>query len=54
MSVHVPAITDLSKYIEARWFGERPHIRGRRVPLAMIAPDALTTGRLLKQPMISL
>ncbi len=28
---------DLSKYIEVRVFGERPHIRGRRVPIATIA-----------------
>lgn len=27
---------DLSKYIETRIFGERPHIRGRRVPVATI------------------
>ncbi len=27
---------DLSKYIETRFFGERPHIRGRRVPVAAI------------------
>ncbi len=28
---------DLSKYIEVRIFGERPHIRGRRIPVATIA-----------------
>jgi uncharacterized protein (DUF433 family) len=28
---------DLTKYIETRHFGARPHIRGRRVPVAMIA-----------------
>ncbi len=28
---------DLSKYIEVRVFDERPHIRGRRVPVATIA-----------------
>jgi uncharacterized protein (DUF433 family) len=27
---------DLSKYIEVRIFGERPHIRGRRIPIATI------------------
>jgi uncharacterized protein (DUF433 family) len=32
---HAPA-TDLSKYIEQRFFGERPHIRGRRIPIAAI------------------
>jgi len=31
---------DLSKYIETRSFGERPHIRGRRVPVALIAYSA--------------
>jgi uncharacterized protein (DUF433 family) len=34
-----PAL-DLSKYIEVRLFGERPHIRGRRVPVAVIAHSA--------------
>ncbi|MBZ0298505.1 MAG: DUF433 domain-containing protein [Anaerolineae bacterium] len=28
---------DLSKHIEQRYFGRRPHIRGRRVPVALIA-----------------
>jgi uncharacterized protein (DUF433 family) len=28
---------DLSRFIETRIFGERPHIRGRRVPVAFIA-----------------
>ena len=32
----VPTL-DLSKYIEVRVFGDRPHIRGRRVPVATIA-----------------
>lgn len=27
---------DLTKYIEQRWFGARPHIRGRRIPIAVI------------------
>ena len=30
-------VLDLSKYIETRIFGERPHIRGRRVPVATVA-----------------
>ena len=38
-----PAI-DLTKYIEARLFGDRPHIRGRRVPVAVIAYNARTNG----------
>jgi uncharacterized protein (DUF433 family) len=33
----VPTTVDLSKYIEVRIFGERPHIRGRRIPVATIA-----------------
>lgn len=32
-----PLILDLSKYIEKRWFQERPHIRGRRIPVATVA-----------------
>ena len=32
----VPAAVDLRKYIEVRLFGERPHIRGRRIPIAII------------------
>ncbi|MBI1258440.1 MAG: DUF433 domain-containing protein [Chloroflexi bacterium] len=31
---------DLSQYIEARLFGERPHIRGRRIPIVVIAHTA--------------
>jgi hypothetical protein len=23
----------MGKYIETRWFGERPYIRGRRIPI---------------------
>jgi uncharacterized protein (DUF433 family) len=42
MTVDIPATVDLSKYIEARVFGERPHIRGRRVPVATIAYNART------------
>lgn len=28
---------DLTKYIDTRFFGERPHIRGRRITVAQIA-----------------
>jgi uncharacterized protein (DUF433 family) len=28
---------DLDKYIDTTFFGERPHVRGRRVPVATIA-----------------
>jgi uncharacterized protein (DUF433 family) len=31
---------DLSDYIETRIFGERPHIRNRRVPVATVAYHA--------------
>jgi uncharacterized protein (DUF433 family) len=40
----VSAVVDLSKYIETRIFGERPHIRGRRVPVATIAYSARSQG----------
>lgn len=35
---------DLSKYIEIRVFGDRPHIRGRRVPVATLAYSARDLG----------
>jgi len=35
---------DLSKYIEIRLFEDRPHIRGRRIPVATIAYNARTNG----------
>ena len=35
-----PTTVDLSKYIEVRLYGERPHIRGRRVLVSMIAANA--------------
>ena len=38
------ATVDLTKYIEARFFGKRPHIRGRRIPVAMIARRARANG----------
>lgn len=37
MSVETPLAIDLTNYIEVRLFGERPHIRGRRIPVATIA-----------------
>lgn len=36
----VPTTVDLRKYIETRFFGERPHIRGRRIPVSTIAANA--------------
>lgn len=29
-------VVDLSKYIDTQFFGDRPHIRGRRIPVATI------------------
>ena len=43
MTDQAPAL-DLSKYIEVRLFGERPHIRGRRIPVATIAYSAHSQG----------
>lgn len=40
MNVQVPATVDLSKYIEVRLFEDRPHIRGRRVPVGLLAAFA--------------
>ncbi len=40
MSIEIPATVDLAKYIEVRIFGDRPHIRGRRIPVATIAHSA--------------
>lgn len=34
---NAPTTVDLSKYIERRFFGERPHIRDHRIPVANIA-----------------
>lgn len=36
-NLQTPAPVDLSKYIETRLMGQRPHIRGRRVPVADVA-----------------
>jgi uncharacterized protein (DUF433 family) len=30
----------VSKYVETRFYGERPHVRGRRIPVATIAYSA--------------
>ncbi|MCA0454702.1 MAG: DUF433 domain-containing protein [Chloroflexi bacterium] len=38
--VQIPATVDLSKYIETRLMEKRPHIRGRRVPVALLAYSA--------------
>ena len=36
MTTLAPVKIDLSQYIERRFFEDRPHIRGRRVPVALI------------------
>ena len=40
MSIPISTGVDLTKYIEARIFGDRPHLRGRRIPVATIAHSA--------------
>ena len=40
MSVRVPSTVDLSKYIETRRMENRPHIRGRRLPVSVVARSA--------------
>ena len=40
MGIPIPTGVDLTKYIEARLFGDRPHLRGRRIPVATIAHSA--------------
>lgn len=44
MAVQVPDAVDLTKYIEVRLFGPRPHVRGRRIPVATVAYNARTNG----------
>jgi uncharacterized protein (DUF433 family) len=36
MSSHIPDVVDLRKYIDTQLFGARPHIRGKRIPVALI------------------
>lgn len=40
MNTQNPTTVNLVKYIESSTFGDRPHIRGRRVPVATIAHSA--------------
>jgi uncharacterized protein (DUF433 family) len=35
--MNIKAPIDLTRYIEKRHFGDRPHIRGRRIPIWVIA-----------------
>ncbi|MCA0452354.1 MAG: DUF433 domain-containing protein [Chloroflexi bacterium] len=36
----IPPTADLRKYIDFKFFGNRPHIRGRRIWVSMIAVNA--------------
>ena len=40
MSVQIPETVDLSKYIDTRLMERRPHLRGRRLPVAMLVYTA--------------
>jgi uncharacterized protein (DUF433 family) len=44
MSTQIPSSIDLRKYLDTAFFEERPHIRGRRVPVAHIVNSALANG----------
>jgi uncharacterized protein (DUF433 family) len=37
MALETLSFFDLGKYIEVRFFEQRPHTRGRRVPVATVA-----------------
>jgi uncharacterized protein (DUF433 family) len=37
MTAPTPATVDLSKYVETRLMGDRPHVRGRRLPVTFVA-----------------
>jgi uncharacterized protein (DUF433 family) len=39
-SESIPTTVDLRKYNDTQFYGERPHIRGRRLPVSMIAANA--------------
>jgi uncharacterized protein (DUF433 family) len=42
--IQLPPALNLSKFIETRFFDDRPHIRGRRIPIATIAYNYRTNG----------
>jgi uncharacterized protein (DUF433 family) len=44
VTVQTPTTVDLRKYIDTHFFGERPHVRGRRVPVATIAYSSRSQG----------
>lgn len=37
MTTQIPEKVDLSKYVETRLMGDRPHVRGRRMPVIFVA-----------------
>src|SRR5690242_12319498 len=37
MAASIPETVDLSKYIETRLMGDRPHVRGRRLPVTFVS-----------------
>ena len=44
MDTTIPEAIDLRKYIDTNTYMERPHIRGRRVPVATIAHSGRSQG----------
>jgi uncharacterized protein (DUF433 family) len=42
--LQIPDEVDLRKYVETRLFQQRPHLRGRRLPIAMIAYNYHANG----------
>jgi uncharacterized protein (DUF433 family) len=44
MSIQTPERVDLRKYIELRLMRQRPHIRGRRIPVAIIVYQSRANG----------
>jgi len=44
MDTAIPEAIDLRKYIDTQTYMERPHIRGRRVPVATIAHSGRSQG----------
>lgn len=51
MAAQIPETVDLSKYVETRLMGDRPHVRGKRIPIAHIAitarDNAYTVSKLM-------
>jgi uncharacterized protein (DUF433 family) len=45
----VPSTVDLRKYIDFKLYGERPHIRGRRLPVTFVSALAAHEGLTISQ-----